>query len=248
MSQNTSPKKEQLINCPNCHQEVPDTANVCGYCGHRLKVEAIDAQQLQNLQISEPNPEVSISTLRDKPFSNEQQRLTWFFVLLWVGSYVIGYAPRRFLASLIGDIVGLNFYNLQYDWQSVMEYLVAGFVVGLLQWLILRKKVGVSIAWIALTGVGLLIGESLRFITPYNSFLYVAISGAIFSLGQWFLLRKLIPKGYWWIVINAAALLIAQTFWFINTFNSFFGVMTGIGLLWLLRSTLERPFSKSRKI
>ena len=25
------------MNCPNCSQEVPDTANVCGYCGHPLK-------------------------------------------------------------------------------------------------------------------------------------------------------------------------------------------------------------------
>ncbi len=24
--------------CPNCNQEVPDTAKVCGHCGHRLKV------------------------------------------------------------------------------------------------------------------------------------------------------------------------------------------------------------------
>ena len=25
------------MQCTNCHQEVPDTANVCGYCGHPLK-------------------------------------------------------------------------------------------------------------------------------------------------------------------------------------------------------------------
>lgn len=25
------------MNCPNCSNEVPETANVCGYCGHRLK-------------------------------------------------------------------------------------------------------------------------------------------------------------------------------------------------------------------
>lgn len=28
------------MECPNCHQQVPDTANVCGHCGHRLKVAA----------------------------------------------------------------------------------------------------------------------------------------------------------------------------------------------------------------
>lgn len=24
------------MKCPNCSSEVPETANVCGYCGHRL--------------------------------------------------------------------------------------------------------------------------------------------------------------------------------------------------------------------
>ena len=28
------------MNCPNCSQEVPDTANVCGYCGTRLRQPA----------------------------------------------------------------------------------------------------------------------------------------------------------------------------------------------------------------
>ena len=28
------------MQCPNCHNQVPDTANVCGHCGYRLKVLA----------------------------------------------------------------------------------------------------------------------------------------------------------------------------------------------------------------
>ena len=36
--------------CPNCGEEIPDTVNACGYCGHRLKtaVKPLNMQQGNN--------------------------------------------------------------------------------------------------------------------------------------------------------------------------------------------------------
>jgi hypothetical protein len=35
------------MECTNCHQQVPDSAKVCGYCGHRLKAVAPAVQPVQ---------------------------------------------------------------------------------------------------------------------------------------------------------------------------------------------------------
>ncbi|MBI3168974.1 MAG: zinc-ribbon domain-containing protein [Chloroflexi bacterium] len=42
------------MNCPNCGNEVPETANVCGYCGHRFQRPAPTSSPQVNLASMPP--------------------------------------------------------------------------------------------------------------------------------------------------------------------------------------------------
>ena len=50
------------MHCTNCGQEVPDTAKVCGYCGHRLKAEVRPPQPAPPRPIPEPPPSAPATT------------------------------------------------------------------------------------------------------------------------------------------------------------------------------------------
>ena len=46
------------MQCPNCHNQVPDAANVCGHCGYRLKVLAPPAPPPDLQQAPAPSPKM----------------------------------------------------------------------------------------------------------------------------------------------------------------------------------------------
>ncbi len=87
---------------------------------------------------------------------------------------------------------------------------VSGAVIGLAQWLALRR-IGADARWIVATAVGLAVGMALG----YAAFGYGddvgdlallgAVSGAGIGLAQWWLLRGLVASSVWWIPATAIA-------------------------------------------
>ena len=95
-------------------------------------------------------------------------------------------------------------------WTAVLAGAVAGLVIGVAQWLALRR-VGADVRWIAATAVGLAVGLGLAYaIFGYGDTVGdLALVGAVTGLGigvaQWWLLRELIDGSLIWIPATAVA-------------------------------------------
>ena len=122
----------------------------------------------------------------------------------------------------------------------------AGLLVGVLQWLVLRKRVDRA-GWWVLTSLGAAgvfgvllfgpgsMGADMRWVVATGSFGPVA--GAL----QWLVLRGQIPRAAWWIPASAAGWILGMPVgemvgW--NGIGAVYGAVTGAVLVWLLRRTI----------
>jgi hypothetical protein len=99
---------------------------------------------------------------------------------------------------------------------AVLAGAVAGLVLGVAQWLALRR-IGADVRWIAATAVGLAVGLGLAYaIFGYGDTVGdLAVVGLVSGLGigiaQWSVLRGLVDGSLVWIPATAAAWALAWT-------------------------------------
>ena len=112
---------------------------------------------------------------------------------------------------------------------------LAGLVLGLMQWLVLRTIGDSYQKWIVATGTGWLVGyivavfllafspaQSSTFMT--GLILWLSI-GFFSGLGQWFILRSRFAFTDWWILATTIATIIGSAGWLV-------GGLCGGGLTW----------------
>ncbi|BAY96468.1 serine/threonine protein kinase [Tolypothrix tenuis PCC 7101] len=168
-------------------------------------------------------------------------QVEWDFYSQWVLANIGGYLGGLFLAYYTYRPFGISF--------SLIMYSLWGLLVGILQWLVLPQKLSLSLwSWILATtpAFSLVVvfvrpGEFIANFLQYSQFSYTSpsssytftfivaiflllptLSGLIVGIGQWFLLRRLVNKAGWWILVNAIC-------------GGFCGVTSGAVLVWLLR-------------
>lgn len=115
---------------------------------------------------------------------------------------------------------------------SVLSGLIAGALVGLFQWLVLRRRIAGLGMWIPATAVGfgidyllkaiyflLRLSETSGFQEPLQQpflpyFLFATpILGALFiGLSQWLVLRREIPRSGWWVLIMPVGTVLSRRF------------------------------------
>lgn len=103
------------------------------------------------------------------------------------------------------------------------ELIVTGFVVGIAQWVVLRRYINSAIWWILLSGFGWILGIYLmiftnsildalvEFLTSTKGFWQVfwlnithePIKFAVFGFAQWLVLRRYFRYTGWWILASA---------------------------------------------
>lgn len=141
-----------------------------------------------------------------------------------------------------------------------LRILIAFFLMGLLQGLVLRRFWRDTLRWTLATAAGLFCGFylSARFVlldlylgmSPEageldNLFGYSTL-GAVFGLFQWLVLRRHVQDAYWWIVVNMLAwtagglMFRGDSMGFVAT-GGVVGVATGTILLWLI----QKPTTKT---
>ena len=143
----------------------------------------------------------------------ELNRIGWRFWLQWVlassvGMFV-GFAMAFPISLLISDVLG----------QPLLALLQAGIVtgigVGVLQWLVLRRRVTGAGWWVLTSAAGcfaiLLAGaagypESLRDFGSHLSWTDVvvvaALGGAVTGTLQWLVLRGQVSRTGWWVLAS----------------------------------------------
>jgi hypothetical protein len=97
----------------------------------------------------------------------------------------LGWTLSAFLAPNIGPVI-------------------AGFAIGILQWVILQNYISNAWRWSIATGVGWAIGLAIILFTiPQElGLLYGAILGLTVGIAQWFILRQDVQRSGWWIAIS----------------------------------------------
>lgn len=125
------------------------------------------------------------------------------WLLATAGGMLIGFLP----AKLIADVLGLGV-------AFIVVPLLAGALIGFLQWLALRRFIVGSMDWILTAGagwaigyaVGLLVIQGLGRLPAIGGFWLMlacyALFGIIIALVQWPVLRREIPHVVPWILAN----------------------------------------------
>ena len=153
--------------------------------------------------------------------SCEEDSITfdWGLWLQWIMVTTVGWV----LGSLLVPPFGLA---------------ASGLAIGVLQWVVLRDRIGNRRWWILASAAGWMLGWVIALIAvpPDIRALAGVVLGAIVGSAQWIVLRREVHLAGWWIIISALA-------WAtglglvpgILTSGVMPGTMTGIAIELLLR-------------
>ncbi|HXQ36969.1 MAG TPA: hypothetical protein VN843_23355 [Anaerolineales bacterium] len=165
------------------------------------------------------------------------------------------------LLGFLPSIVLVNIMDLALA--RLIVPLFAGFLVGLSQWVVLRKYVNKVSDWILAAGTSWAVGYALGLFmmngltgTGLDGFIGYILFGVIVALVQWPILRREIPNVWMWILANVVGwtagfylsqvsldLLfdgptiapIASTSVLSGVSGLVAGAITGIALIWIVR-------------
>jgi len=173
------------------------------------------------------------------------------------------------LATAVGMLVGflpslllINVLDLQ--WSRVVIPLLAGFLIGLAQWAVLRNYLVNSHDWILAGGTSWAVGYAIGLFlintlsgTALGGLIGFALFGAIVAAVQWPILRREIPHISSWIIANmlgwTTGFYLSQVFLtlffsnvpainpvvstaFISVVTGLVaGAITGLALVWIVR-------------
>jgi hypothetical protein len=170
---------------------------------------------------------------------------------------VVGFLMGFLSLGLIYDVLGdWLIYNVLGDWLDFLFLgIVPGIGVGVLQWLVLRRRVSGAGWWVlasAAAGYGILAGfigysESLSFGALLRFTGVVALGGAVTGILQWLVLRGKVSRAGWWVLASTVGWALGMTVtraipWGVDDVilplvvtGAVLGVVTGGALVWLLR-------------
>jgi hypothetical protein len=184
--------------------------------------------------------------------TNNQLSTGWRFWAAW-GLAFLGF-PLGGLAA-IGLVGGV---------ESVLDGAIAGAacgaVLGLVQWLVLRRRLSLPRSWIVATSLGMAGGLALTLAlfgtsTAGNVLLLRGVStGLLIGLAQWVVLRGSVPRawvwvptiaGGWalgWVVSRAIDLDLTRNFAVFGASGALaFQALTGLVLAWLFSQRAATP-------
>lgn len=178
-----------------------------------------------------------------------QRRPGWrvWFLMLWAGAFGWGQGvylgwfdntEPKTLETVPADI-----------WSGYLGLVVGATLIGVLQWLVLRRHVSRAGWWVvsslgAVAVVGLVIFGLGAFDPDVGWFLGVGLFGMAAGMLQWVILRGQLPRAAWWIVASAVGWILGMPLGDVNgppALGAVYGLATGTALVWLLRSDQTEP-------
>ena len=168
------------------------------------------------------------------------------------------------LAFLGFPLGGLAAIGLVGGVESVLDGAIAGAacgaVLGMVQWLVLRRRLSLPRSWIVATSLGMAGGLALTLAlfgssTAGSVLLLRGVStGLLIGLAQWVVLRRSVPRAWVWIptvaagwalgwaVTRAVGVDLAPNFAVFGSTGAWaFQALTGLVLAWLLAQRAATP-------
>jgi hypothetical protein len=138
--------------------------------------------------------------------------ISWRFWLFWMLAF-LAFPIGGLLANVLVGAITTTV-------QAVLAGAITGFVLGLIQWLVLKGAIHLPITgWSLATGAGMAIGLGLSIAllgseTDGNNLLWrAAITGLCIGIAQSILLRNILPQPAIWIAVIALGWVVG---WFIT--------------------------------
>ena len=194
----------------------------------------------------------------------------WGFWLGWVVAstlgWLVGFIIAFFLLAIVGGIVGED------TGMNVLGLILGAFIfgaslgsmVGILQWLVLRRRVSNAGWWVLASTVGFIVGQGGVEVAMYVAFGYPeemggmssftnvlgqtvvpALTGAVIGTLQWLVLRGKVSRAGWWVLASIVGWVLGVTVaeiipWGVEEMGILSslvvsGAVTGAALVWLLR-------------
>jgi hypothetical protein len=136
--------------------------------------------------------------------------------------------------------------------EAIPDMITAGYLgvvtgavlVGLLQWLVLRRHLSGALRWIpvnfaALAVVGIVIFGVGTIDRDLGWILGVSLFGTMVGVLQWALLRQQLSRAGWWILASTAGWIAGMPFGDLNGppgLGAVYGAVTATALVWILRT------------
>jgi hypothetical protein len=181
----------------------------------------------------------------------------------------LGWTLATALGMLLGFLPSLFLVNvLDLQWARVIVPLLAGFLIGLTQWAVLRNYLVENYDWVLAGGASWAVGYALGLFlinslssSALGTLIGFILFGIIVGLVQWPLLRLEIPSLWMWILANVVGWTlgfyasqfslnlfvndpainpVASTSVVTATTGLVAGAITGLALVWIARMP-ERP-------
>ncbi len=132
---------------------------------------------------------------------------------------------------------------------AYLGVVVGGTLLGVLQWLVLRRYVARAGRWVfASLGAAAVVAVVILGVGAFNADLgwVVGVSafGPVAGLLQWTVLRRQIPSASWWVAASSAGWVAGMPLGDLNgppAHGAVYGAITATGLVWLLRQGTRLP-------
>jgi hypothetical protein len=157
-----------------------------------------------------------LSSPRERPGPALRSTRTWI-VVEWATAYGIGLLVIIAATKLVATMWSSGRGGTDFILQSFALYVVAGLVIGVTQWLLLRDRLRITRFWILLSAAALTVPAlgifvpGLQIYAFYFVLLAPRVSGAFTVIGawlgfvQWVVLRHHVARAFVWIPATALA-------------------------------------------
>jgi hypothetical protein len=206
-------------------------------------------------------------TARELPQA-QSTRFSWGFLRNWVLAGTIGWGVSYFALWAVAMIASSFARGLGEGFLFLASLPTIVVVVSILQWLVMRRRISCGGGWVLAAMVGSLLwtlafhysrgvlpkpAQQLHVVRLGMILLYVAGAGASIGALQWvFVLRRQVPRAYWWVLASSLGWALAPLEWMWDfdfgsgmvavvvrraLLGTLFGIVTGVCVIQLLRAT-----------
>jgi hypothetical protein len=149
----------------------------------------------------------------------ERSQVGWGFWLGWVVASTVGWFVGLIMMYIIGFLMAESF---DIEWLTDLYMgIMLGIGVGVLQWLVLRRRVSRAGWWVLASAAGFVVvggsvfgaadvvfgflegmGGMSSFINVLGRTVVVALGGAVTGILQWLVLRSQVSRAGWWVLAS----------------------------------------------